>query len=46
MAYTLEISYFNSIVLKPETGIVQLPLDANGSFIATETLSGDAKAGD
>jgi len=25
MAYTLEISYFNSVILKPDTNVAQVP---------------------
>ena len=38
MAYTLEISYFNSVILKPETGVAQAPNLTTGQPI---TLDGN-----
>jgi len=45
MAYTLEISYFNSVILKPDTDVAQVPadrLDGTPFTIADATIqSGD-----
>jgi len=41
MAYTLEVSYFNCVILKPDTSITQQPSSISGDTITVSTGTGD-----
>ena len=47
MAYTLEISYYNSMILKPQTDLVAQPSERSASSVGySNDVDVDGKIGD